>query len=73
MQPYPADLVPKWSVSKGTLDGGQRGSVKWTTPSDPGNYTVDLTLSDGVSLFQNEISVNVQAKTTGSTSGTPAN
>lgn len=81
MQPNPADLVPKWTASKGTLDGGQRGSVKWTTPSDPGNYTVDLTLSDGVSLFQNEISVNVQPKdnaaprTTnpGSTPGTSAN
>ncbi len=64
MQPNPGDLVPKWTASKGTLDGGQRGSVKWTTPSDPGNYTIDLTLSDGVSLFQNEISVNVQPKDT---------
>jgi len=62
MQPNPDDLVPKWTASKGTLNGGQRGSVTWTTPADAGNYTVDLTLSDGVSLFQSEISVNVQPK-----------
>lgn len=62
MQPNPADLIPKWKASKGTLEGGQRGLVKWNTPAEPGNYTVNLTLSDGVSLFENEIAVNVQPK-----------
>ncbi len=64
LQPNPGDLQPKWKPSKGTIEGGQRGSVKWSTPAEPGNYTVSLTLSDGVALFENEVSVNVQAKDT---------
>jgi len=52
LQPNGADLTPKWKTSKGNVEGGQRGSVKWTTPPDPGNYTVTLSLSDGVSTFE---------------------
>ena len=62
LQPNAADLTPKWKASAGSVEGGQRGTVKWTTPADPGNYTVTLTLSDGVATFESEIPVNVQAR-----------
>jgi spore germination protein YaaH len=62
VQPNPGDLVPKWKVSKGTQEGGDRGVLKWATPSEPGTYTITLSVSDGVSLFENEISWSVQAK-----------
>ncbi|MGE5596503.1 MAG: glycosyl hydrolase family 18 protein [Hyphomicrobiales bacterium] len=64
MQPNPEDLKPQWSVSKGETDRGDRGILTWTTPSEPGRYTVTLTLSDGVARFQNAIPVEVQAKET---------
>jgi spore germination protein YaaH len=64
LQPNGADLTPKWRASKGTVEGGQRGTVKWTTPPEPGNYTVTLILSDGVASFESEIPVNVQARDT---------
>jgi len=67
MQPNPADLVPFWKPpEKGSYDGGeragQRGSVRWATPSEPGTYTISLRLSDGVNLFENEITVTVQPR-----------
>ena len=62
MQPNGGDLTPKWKASKGSVEGGQRGTVKWNTPNDPGNYTVTLSLSDGVATFESEISVNVQSR-----------
>lgn len=70
MQPNPTDLKPTWDVSAGTKEGGERGVLKWSTPAEPGTYTVTLTLSDGVSRFENQIPVTVQAKATGTT--TPA-
>lgn len=70
LQPNPADLAPQWEVSGGEKEGGQRGSIRWATPAQPGQYTVRLTLSDGVALFQNETTVEVQAKQTpGTTPG----
>lgn len=69
LQPNPKDLAPVWdSAGKGTLEGGQRGVVKWSTPAEPGNYVISLTLSDGVAQFRNEIPVTVQAK---AATGTP--
>lgn len=62
LQPNPEDLTPQWTVSAGEKDRGVRGSIEWATPSEPGRYTITLTLSDGVSLFQNSIPVDVQAK-----------
>ncbi|MDZ7727389.1 MAG: PKD domain-containing protein [Dehalococcoidia bacterium] len=59
MRPNATDLEPQWEVSGGSLEGGQSGVAVWTTPSEPGTYTVSLTLSDGVALFENEISVEV--------------
>jgi hypothetical protein len=76
LQPNPTDLLPKWRASKGSIEEGQpgRGSVKWVTPAEPGTYTVTLTLSDGVALFESEIAVNVQQRDTRapSSSGTPS-
>jgi hypothetical protein len=73
LQPNSTDLAPRWSKSAGDLDGGQRGVVKWQTPAAPGTYTVTLTLSDGVALFQNELAVTVEARDTRATaSATPA-
>ncbi|MBI2765006.1 MAG: hypothetical protein HYX53_03745 [Chloroflexi bacterium] len=62
LQPNPQDLLPQWQVSKGATEGGSRGVLRWVTPSDPGTYTIKLTLSDGVAQFVNEIPVTVQAK-----------
>jgi hypothetical protein len=75
LQPNPQDLVPQWKASKGTTEGGSRGVVRWVTPAEPGSYTVKLTVSDGVALFENEIPVTVQAKDTtpvGTVTATPA-
>jgi hypothetical protein len=61
MQPNPSDLVPKWTVSKGTADEGVKGVLKWATPAESGTHTVKLTISDGVALFENTIPVTLQA------------
>jgi hypothetical protein len=75
MQPNAADLTPFWKQpAKGSFEGGQRagqrGSVRWATPSEPGTYTISLRLSDGVHLFENEISVTVQPRETRTPAGT---
>jgi hypothetical protein len=62
LQPNPDDLIPAWQVSGGTMEGGQKGVLKWGTPAEPGSYTITLTLSDGVSYFENIIAVEVQAR-----------
>jgi spore germination protein YaaH len=67
LQPNTNDLQPRWRVSAGTYEDTQKGSIKWLTPAEPGAYYVYLTLSDGVSLFESEIAVNVQPA-----SGTPS-
>lgn len=60
VQPNSEDLVPRWSAEAGDLTGGDRGIATWTAPEE-GLYKVFLTLSDGTSLFQNEISLLIQA------------
>ena len=68
MQPNPQDLAPKWKAtdsageSQGTIEDTTRGSVRWSTPAVAGTYNIALTLSDGVSLFENSIQINVKAK-----------
>jgi hypothetical protein len=66
MQPHPEDLLPVWFVSDGEKEGGDRagrdGVLKWFTPSEPGTHTVKLLLSDGVSQFESQVSVNIQAR-----------
>lgn len=68
LQPNPQDLLPKWKVTdargdpQGSIEDTTRGSVKWSTPAVAGAYTISLTLSDGVSLFQNSIEISVKAK-----------
>lgn len=66
MQPNPADLLPRWSVSKGTIEGGERagqkGRIKWSTPAEPGSYTIKLTLTDGSYYFENEVAVTVEPR-----------
>jgi Glycosyl hydrolases family 18 len=62
MQPNPQDLQPKWATSKGTFEDSRKGDITWSTPAEPGTYTITLTLSDGVSLFQSELPANVQAR-----------
>jgi hypothetical protein len=69
LQPDPEDLVPKWKVSAGSMESGRKGALTWTTPPEPGTYTISLTLSDGVARFENEISVTVQPRQ--NASGTP--
>lgn len=72
LQPNAKDLQPQWKASRGGLEDSLRGSAKWLTPAEPGTYTVNLTLSDGVSLFESEIVVNVQDKDRTPAPGTPA-
>lgn len=71
VRPNPADLVPSWEVSAGTREGGLNGRITWGTPTQPGVYTVKLRLSDGVAYFENEVSVDVQARDRPAASPTP--
>ena len=61
-QPNPQDLQPKWSTSKGAFEDSRKGYITWSTPAEPGTYSVTLTLSDGMALFQSELPANVQAR-----------
>jgi hypothetical protein len=63
MQPNKEDLQPVWKVSEngGTIDDLGKGVARWATPATPGTYALTLTVSDGVALFANEVSVNVKA------------
>ena len=67
LQPHPDDLLPRWAVSDGQAEGGQRGVLSWLTPSVPGTYSITLALSDGVVVLENVIEVNVTEQ-----SATPA-
>jgi len=72
LSPNGEDLKPKWSASDGTVEDTGKGSANWFTPQTPGTYTISLTLSDGVALFENSVQVNVKARTsTGTPSASP--
>jgi len=74
MQPNSDDLLPRWTVSGGEIEDTTRGSARWFTPGAPGAYTISLTLSDGVAMFENSVQVNVAAReSTPSPSPTQAN
>ena len=68
VQPNSQDLNPRWAVKDsqgqpaGQIEDTSRGSANWSTPAQPGTYTISLTLSDGVALFENSIEVNVKAR-----------
>lgn len=62
LQPNPGDLQPQWSATAGVLEGGQQGVVLWTAPPEPGIYTVNLALSDGVVVFESEIRLAVEER-----------
>lgn len=62
LQPNGEALVPRWSASGGSIEGGQRGRATWTAPPQPGSYTITLHLSDGVYRFENSVSVSVTAR-----------
>ena len=55
-------LSPQWEVTGGSIEGGQRGVARWTTPSEPGTYTVELRVSDGVFTFQSQTEVTVEQR-----------
>ncbi len=70
-QPNGEDLKPRWAVSGGTIEDTGRGSARWFTPAEPGTYTVSLTLSDGVALFENSVDVVVRPRPAATPSPTP--
>jgi spore germination protein YaaH len=59
LQPNPTDLIPRWTVSDGQAEGGERGTISWLTPPRPGTYAITLSISDGVVVLENVIEVNV--------------
>jgi hypothetical protein len=69
MRPNPDDLVPRWRISNGTMEDVAPGVVRWTTPSEPGTYTVNLTLSDGIFFFESQVDVQVQPRQQPGTGG----
>lgn len=71
LQPNPEDLKPRWSVSSGTIEDTGRGSARWFTPTEPGNYTISLTLSDGAALFENSVEVVVRPRQSANPTSTP--
>ena len=71
LRPNPADLQPVWAAQKGQIEDTNKGVVKWTTPAEPGTYSITLTLSDGVSRFENEVSIVVQARAAATPAATP--
>jgi hypothetical protein len=62
LRPNDTDLEPKWMASGGTIESTRRGTANWFTPAEPGTYTISLTLSDGVAVFENSVPVNVKAR-----------
>ncbi len=41
------DLIYSWSVSGGSLEEASLNPAKWNVPSDPGDYTVSVKVTDG--------------------------
>ena len=66
LRPNSDDLLPRWEVSGGEKQGGERagqnGVLNWFTPAQPGTHTVKLLLSDGVAQFESSVSVNIQPR-----------
>lgn len=69
VRPNQSDLEPRWNVSAGSLEGGQGGVARWTSPSEPGTYSVGLSLSDGVYRFDSQVNVTVQPRDAAGTGG----
>lgn len=68
-RPNTVDLEPQWKISAGTMENVAKGVVRWTTPSEPGTYTINLTLSDGVYFFDSQVNVQVQPRQPGTGGG----
>ncbi|HMO53791.1 MAG TPA: glycosyl hydrolase family 18 protein [Tepidiformaceae bacterium] len=74
MRPNEADLQPRWAASgSGTIEALPGGAARWFTPAEPGTYTISLTLSDGVALFENNAPVNVLPRDGGASSQSAGN
>lgn len=48
LRPNEVLLQPQWTASSGSLNPGNRVSVTWRAPEQPGSYDITLIASDGV-------------------------
>lgn len=60
-QPYGPLLRPQWDIQAGSSDAEAKGNIVWKAPAQPGAYEVALTVSDGVILAKQTISLEVRA------------
>lgn len=71
VQPNASLLRPEWQVDNRPYQAGQR-VITWQTPSDTGNHSITLIVSDGEMRVQNTQRVNLRAgPPPGSASPTP--
>ena len=55
------DLTYSWSSQQGNFPNGVSGSsIQWQAPSESGNYSIAVTVSDGTATDQDFINVNVE-------------
>ncbi len=53
-------LTPRWVASGGTFASDAGAQVEWRAPDEPGDYTLTLVVSDGVTRMGQELRVSVQ-------------
>ena len=58
------EMTYTWTSQLGSFPDGNTGSsVQWQAPSDPGNYSISVTVSDGAETDQDFVNVTVEIST----------